>query len=261
MSVPVLFLHGWAMQGAVFNDLSRRLGPAFECHIPDLPGHGARCEDDASIDACVALAKDWIDRLDQPILVGWSMGAAVAWSYLAKHGAAKLRALVTVDMSPRMVPDTDWDLGLRGQSAEHIYATSEKIIPKWPRLAESIAHTMFAPGSAPVMSRSEALKLLLSQNPAHLRPLWDDMVAMDMRASIAKIDIPYLVCSGAQSRLYADETSTWLVERARYASAKRFAHSGHSPHLEEPDAFCEALCDFVKENNLAAIAPKQEVKS
>jgi len=82
VTVPVLFLHGWAMNGALFDDIAGRLGTDFDCHAPDLPGHGSRVAAEPSLDNCAAVARQWIERLDRPLLVGWSMGAAVAWRHL-----------------------------------------------------------------------------------------------------------------------------------------------------------------------------------
>lgn len=238
------------MNGAFFDDVAARLGPEFGCHAPDLPGHGSRVQDEPSLDNCTTLAKGWVDRLDRPILIGWSMGAAVAWRYIAQHGTSGLRGLVTIDMSPRMMPDTDWDLGLIGGSTETILGTSQKIIPKWASMAGGIARNMYARTSDPVVSRDAVEKLLLAQDPARLRPLWDDLTAMDERKTIAAIDIPYLVCSGTQSRLYKREVAQWIAAQAGQARVESFENSGHSPHLEEPEVFCDALRRFIAQEGL-----------
>lgn len=251
MTIPVLFLHGWTMRGAVFEDVAERLGPDFTCYAPDLPGHGERVDDTLSLDACAALVDRWASRLNRPILVGWSMGAGAAWRYIEHHGTAALRGLITIDMSPRMLPAPGWDLGLLGQSAEAVLATSGRIEPDWPRMADSISRSMYARDSAAVFDRSAVREMLLGQDPAVLRPLWDDLVAMDARDTIAKIALPYLVCSGAQSRLYSREVADWIAETAEQAQVQSFAHSGHSPHLEEPDAFCDAIRRFVAAHRLA----------
>ncbi len=236
------------MNGSLFDDAARRLGPAFECHAPDLPGHGSRAGEEPSLDNCAAVARRWIERLDRPILVGWSMGAAVAWRYISRHGTSCLRGLVTIDMSPKMLPDAEWDLGMSGQSAAAILATSDKIVPKWPVMAGGIAHNMYARASDPVVSREAIENLLLAQDPAHLRPLWDDLTAMDERATIAAIDIPYLVCTGARSRLYSQDVAGWVASQTAQARVACFEQSGHSPHLEEPDAFCDAFRRFVAQD-------------
>ncbi|WP_422047937.1 alpha/beta fold hydrolase [Shimia sp.] len=250
MSIPVLFLHGWAMSGAVFDDVAARLGPDFTCHAPDLTGCGEG-GGVTSLEDCASVAERWTEQLDRPILVGWSMGAAAAWRYVKRHGTSALRALVTIDMSPRMLPDADWGLGLIGQSAEAILATSEKIVPTWPRLSQSISRNMFARGSTPTLSREAAQALLRAQDPAGLRPLWDDLVAMDAREVISQIDVPYLVCTGSQSRLYSEAVAHWIASKAPRAAVARFEHSGHSPHLEEPEAFCDAIRSFVAAEGLA----------
>ena len=258
MTVPVLFLHGWAMNGAVFDDTAQRLGADFTCYAPDLPGHGDNLADEASLDSCAAVAKQWIDHLDRPILAGWSMGAGAAWRYVSQHGTSGLRGLVTIDMSPRMLPDADWDLGLIGHSAEAILATSDRIVPEWPRMAKSIVRNMYARNSAPVLSREAVQDLLLAQDPARLRPLWEDLTAMDERQTIPMIDVPYLVCCGAQSQLYSQETARFIAAQAKQARVASFQHTGHSPHLEEPEAFCNAIRGFVAAEGLATANQDQE---
>jgi pimeloyl-[acyl-carrier protein] methyl ester esterase len=258
VTVPVLFLHGWAMNGALFDDIAGRLGTDFDCHAPDLPGHGSRAAAEPSLDNCAAVARQWIERLDRPLLVGWSMGAAVAWRHLFRHGTDGLRGLVTIDMSPRMLPDANWDLGLIGQSSAAILTTSEKIVPRWSVMAERIACNMYARDSEPTVSRETIRDLLLAQDPERLRALWDDLTAMDERRTMAGINIPYLVCTGARSRLYSQKVAHWIAAQAGQARVARFDHSGHSPHLEEPEAFSDALRCFVAREGLAQMVQEQE---
>ncbi|MEC8015173.1 MAG: alpha/beta hydrolase [Pseudomonadota bacterium] len=258
MSLPVLFLHGWAMRGDLFEEVTHRLGPGFDCHAPDLPGHGSRADQPGGLAACVDLACDWITRLDRPLVIGWSMGAGVAWRSIARRGTAGIRGLVTIDMSPRMLPADDWDMGMIASGAEAILATSDKIIPEWPRMSGSIARTMYARTSDPQPSRQTIEEMLLAQDPRHLRPVWDDLVAMDMRDTIADIDVPYLVCTGADSRLYREDVAQWIAAQAPQAQVARFAQSGHSPHLEEPEAFCDAICRFVAAQGWVSHIPEQE---
>lgn len=252
MTIPVLFLHGWSMHGAIFDDITKRLGSEFDCVAPDLPGHGTRRENAATLKNCADLAGRYIKSMDQPILVGWSMGAAIAWRYIALYGTSAIRALVTIDMSPRLVPEDDWSLGLGGQSAESIKLTSSRIIPDWSRMTNSIVRTMFAPDSAPIISRKDIRDFLLTQNPAYLRSIWDDLIMMDERKTISRIDIPYLICSGEKSSLYKQEVSLWIAARVNGARLQNFANSGHSPHLEEPDTFCDVFRQFTQIEKLVS---------
>jgi pimeloyl-[acyl-carrier protein] methyl ester esterase len=261
MSIPLLFLHGWAMRGAVFDDLAARLGVDFDCHAPDLPGHATRSTEPPRLKRCVAVTHEAIEQLDRPILVGWSMGAAVAWRYIAQHGTQTLRGLVTIDMSPRLLPDHDWHFGLLEHSAEQTLATSVKIEPHWTRMVGNILRNMYAPGDTPQDDGDALRNWLLAQDPATLRPLWDDLVALDERQTIPRINVPYLVCAGAQSRLYDPDVARWIAGQSPKAHVAIFDHSGHSPHLEEPEAFCDAIRRFVaahpdKAPKTGAVAPR-----
>ncbi len=236
------------MRGAVFDDLIARLGPGFDCVAPDLPGHGAAVGQPATLEACADVVADhlahWRGR--KPVIVGWSMGAAVAWRYIARHGTGGLAGLVTVDMSPRITPAADWPHGLIGQSAESIATTTRRFAEDWEDATHGIAATMFATSAgAPGFSREDARAVILSQDADKMRAFWDDLVAADARGIVPRIDLPYLVCSGAQSRVYPATASDWIAGTAPGGRRHVFAQSGHSPHLEEPEACASMLKDFV----------------
>jgi pimeloyl-[acyl-carrier protein] methyl ester esterase len=250
LATPILFLHGWTMQGAVFDDLIASLGAEFECAAPDLPGHASAADEPATLDACAGMIAryiaGWPDR--QVVLVGWSMGAAAAWRYIAQYGTDRLAGLVTIDMSPKIVPEPDWPHGLKGQTGETVAASTRKFAEDWKGAAEGIAATMFAsPQGAARLSREEALRIILGQDPDRMRALWSDLVALDAREVIPRIDVPYLVCSGAKSRVYPASAAEWIVENTPDGRWHRFGASGHSPHLEEPEAFARVLVDFTQD--------------
>ena len=250
MPAPLLFLHGWTMQGAVFDDLIASFGADHDCAAPDLPGHASAADQTPTLDACAGtIARqiaEWPGR--RVVLIGWSMGAAAAWRYVAHHGTERLAGLVTIDMSPRIVPAPDWPNGLKGQTDESVATSTRRFADDWERSANSIAATMFAsPQGTARLSRDEALRMILDQDPTQMRALWGDLVVADARDVIPRIDVPYLVCSGGKSRVYPASASEWIVRNAPNARLQRFAASGHSPHLEEPEAFTRVLADFLED--------------
>lgn len=235
------------MRGAVFDDLIDLIDRRFECAAPDLPGHGTAADLPPSLDACADLVARTLDALSarRAVIVGWSMGAAAAWRYVERHGTGRLAGLMTVDMSPRVVPGHGWPHGLIGQTAESVSATTRRFATDWEEATHGIAATMFAGlDGAPGLTREDARSLILGQDPAKMRALWDDMVAMDARPVIPTVDLPYLVASGARSRVYPASASHWIACHAPQTKRHVFALSGHSPHLEEPDAFASVLSEF-----------------
>lgn len=244
---PILFLHGWTMRGAIFDDVIARLGPGFACAAPDLPGHAGAVGQPATLDACADLVARSLTRWpgQKPLVVAWSMGATAVWRHIARRGSGGIGALMTIDMSPRMTPAPDWPHGLIGQSVGSIAATTRRLAEDWEGASHGIAATMFArTDESAAQAREAARRTILSQDSGQMRRLWQDMVAMDERAAIARIDCPYLVCSGAASRVYPASAADWIAAQAPYARRHVFAKSGHSPHLEEPAAFVRAVRDL-----------------
>lgn len=242
---PILLLHGWTMRGSVFDALSARLGP--RCLTPDLPGHGETPNAEAGLDACVDALSELIDSTgrDDLVLVGWSMGALIAWSYIARYGTDRLAGLVSVDMSPRPSNSEGWSLGLRDLTEGRQRRATEEIHSDWPTAAGKIASTMFATrAGAPGFSRETAFAQVMSNDPKVMAQYWDEMMLADQRGTIPNIDIPWLVAYGANSRVYPPETAAWLANAAPDARKVEFELSGHSPHLEEPEKFATVLTEF-----------------
>lgn len=247
MGRPVLFLHGWTMRGAVFDDVIERLGAEFDCAAPDLPGHASSGQRVATLDECATCISEELERWGKAgaVVVGWSMGAAAAWTYVERFGTGRLAGLVTVDMSPKIVSGPDWPHGLTGQDAKSVTRSTARFATDWDGATQGIATTMFANrDGAPGLSRENARQIILSQDPVQMRRLWSDMVAMDARSTVAQLDLPYLVCSGSLSRVYPTSASDWIARTATQARRHVFDRSGHSPHLEEPDAFAGVIREF-----------------
>lgn len=241
---PVILLHGWTMRGAVFADLVAQLGP--RAQAPDLPGHGDARAEEPSLAAAVEMLDARIARTGPDVLiVGWSMGAAVAWAWLQSQRGAGIAGLVTVEMSPRPVNSEDWQLGLLGQTTGRLRRTTREIRQNWPAAAEKIATSMFADkAGAPGFGRADALAQILSNDPAAMAAYWDDIMAMDLRDAAAGVRVPWRVVHGARSKVYPAATAHWLTRKSGAASLVRFDRSGHAPHLEEPYAFAAMLREF-----------------
>jgi pimeloyl-ACP methyl ester carboxylesterase len=69
-------------------------------------------------------------------------------------------------------------------------------------------------------------------------------VAQDFRDELARIEQPSLIVHGAHSQLYGPDTAAYLAHALPDARAVRFDHSGHAPHLEEPELFNRLVRDF-----------------
>lgn len=86
----IVLLHGFADRRQVWLDVAARLTPHFHLIIPDLPGWGASSRIPGAsynIDAQAARLQAFVQalRLGRFVLVGHSMGGAIAGVYAAEH--------------------------------------------------------------------------------------------------------------------------------------------------------------------------------
>jgi pimeloyl-ACP methyl ester carboxylesterase len=248
---PILLLHGWTLHGGFFPAQMEGLAAEARLIAPDLPGHGtnrtgADWSIEAAADACLALIEE--RDLRAVVLVGWSMGAAVAWSLLERHGSGRIAGLAVVDMTPRVLNDANWHLGIKdGIDAARSRKATEAMPSNWPRYAEHVARTIFGEGCDPdpsllAMVRSAALEA----DPVAMAAMWRSLVAQDFRAFLARLELPVLIMPGMRSKLYAPDVACWQKRQLRHCEVVDFAFSGHAPHLEEPDAFNAALGAFCR---------------
>ncbi|MDF1768748.1 alpha/beta hydrolase [Maricaulis sp.] len=254
-SGPVLFLvHGWAASGIFFEDIAARLADEFRVIIPDLRGHG-----DTPAGPGRATITDLADDMDEliatlgiaPIIaLGWSMGATVLWSMIERHGHDRLAGMVIEDMSPRILNDASWTLGMSsGMDVEASVRATAAMRADWPAYAAAFAPRIFARDRAAREPQivAEALTLLVARNANSMADLWASMAQQDLRATLPGMAIPALIAFGERSDAYGPETSRYLVETLPAATAHGFAHSGHAPHLEQPEEFVDAVRNFARQ--------------
>ena len=249
----LLLLHGWGVDGSFFAPLQDRLAQSCRIVTPDLRAHGQTTAGDSELrfDTLAGDLHTLIETLDlgDVTLLGWSMGAMVAWRYIERQGTARLAGLVVEDMSPRIVNDEHWRLGVSsGMSLEASDHHGQGMISQWPDYAASFAPRMFARSvreTHPDLVQA-AVEGMAAQTGADMSTLWDAMARQDFRAMLPAIDIPTLIVFGELSQVYGPESGAYLADLIPNAKALGFAHSGHAPHLEEPEEFARAVSNFVQ---------------
>ncbi|MFS8975436.1 alpha/beta hydrolase [Cupriavidus necator] len=247
---PLLLLHGWSVNGEAFDDQRALALSGFRVIAPDHAGHGlSRHRAGATI---AALAQDVAGlvahlALTDVVVAGWSMGAMVAWTLLRDHPGLPLAAVGSIDMTPRLVTDPDWPHGLHGyydmaQAAQ----MAMRIRADWPRLAPSVALGLWAAGRRPDSASMQRIAHMAAQCDAvTLAALWEDMARQDFRATLRTAALPLFHLYGEASRLYAPAVGTATHPLQPSAGFSVVAGAGHSPHMEQPQAFNAALLALI----------------
>ncbi|SOY44897.1 alpha/beta fold hydrolase [Cupriavidus taiwanensis] len=255
---PLLLLHGWSVNGAAFDGQRALALAGFRVIAPDHAGHGlSRHRAGATV---AALARDVAALighlgLADVVVAGWSMGALVAWALLRDQPQLPLAAIGSIDMTPRMATGPGWPHGLHGHyDMAHARQMAGRVRADWPRLAPSVASGLWAAGTCPDAAATQRIAHMAQQcDAAALASLWEDMARQDFRDTLRGAGLPLFHLYGEASRLYAP--SVGIATRALQPAAgfSVVAGAGHSPHMEQAQAFNAALLALVRNADQASM--------
>jgi pimeloyl-[acyl-carrier protein] methyl ester esterase len=245
--------HGgfWSAQQPLADD--------FRLIAPDLRGHGGSRAEPSSVtvERLVRDTEELAEALDLQgaIVVGWSLGAAVAWPLLAGRASARFAGSVVVDMTPKVMNEDGWTLGL---SPDLVEARAAAFRDGFATFAEAAGTAILAP---PVVDGKAELAVWAGSEFARndnraMSALWASLAQEDYRSLLAGISQPTLIIRGAHSYLYGPETAGYLERALPNARIAEFANSGHAPNLEEPELFNSTIRDFA-----AGLAPAREAQN
>jgi len=247
---PILLLHGGGLTAHTWDLLCLTLRPQYRCIAPDLRGHG----DSAwSTEQRYQLSDHCADLeglvahfgLDRFVLVGMSLGGAVAMTYAGQH-ADGLDALVLVDVGPEMS-------GGGGQRLRDFAASSTELDSIDAYVERALA---FNPRRRPELLRRSLLhnlrktpngKWAWKYDPRRtLPPGTDPGRRRDvMWANVERITCPTLVVRGAQSDMFLAHDAAKLVSRLPKGEFVEIPGAGHTVQGDQPRALSEAMQSFL----------------
>jgi len=250
----IVFLHGWSLGKGAFGIQRRELSDHCRVVVPDMRGHGnsTKFGSNDGIDTLAGDLEQLLVHLDlgDVILVGWSMGALVAWKLAKGPQGGRVAGIVTIDMVPKVLNSEGWQYGLR--SGTHLYDVDidlQKMRDDWPAFTRAYVPKVFADGKA--AERRELIDKMIdfvSDNDVEsMTHLWTSLVQADFIDLVQQLDIPTLITYGKLSQIYTEEAAVWMEQHIPNSRRIAFADSGHAPHLEETDLFNESLAGFVDE--------------
>jgi pimeloyl-ACP methyl ester carboxylesterase len=196
--------------------------------LSDRPAHGQRMSRHA------ADVRELIAQLDlrDVLLVGSSMGANIALSYVDLFGSAALRGLVLVDQTPKMINEDGWDLGFVGLTRDG----AEQWVRRFPEGVQAI-HRMPPPEVLEAASDGPAFSI------DETRDLLRDHTFADWRDVVPRVEVPVTAVAGRQSPIWPWQSSAWIADTAQDGHLVVLEDCGHAPMLEQPEAFTAALAE------------------
>jgi non-heme chloroperoxidase len=240
----VVFIHGWSCSGRFFQRQLAYFARSHRVVIPDLRGHG-RSEKTLRGHTLPQYAEDLrvlfgLLSIERPVLVGWSMGAEVAWEYLRAH-PADVAGLVIVDQSPCDFAWEGSDLG--GMTPQGLLQGCEGLqTDQAAAVAEFCPAMLFQPDAATVAWMSAEL---MQVPPVIATTMLTDEALRDYREFLPQITVPALVIFGEDDRFYGPKVAQYIVERVPGSRLEMLPRSGHCPFWEQSEAFNNAVAEFI----------------
>lgn len=235
---PVVCLHGLAgfLQDFTHTPIVDRLAERFEVVALDRPGYGHSTRPDESL-SDVRVQADWLVRLfdefdlEAPIVVGHSLGGALAMALAVRH-PDRVRGLVLV--GPYVYPNTEPDDWIH-------------LLPRLPLLRSTIGHLFVAPVSRllepwlvsasfspqPIPEEYHEMWLDLVTQPEHFDTTLDevreiDPALADLRTAYRAVETPTVVITGSEDRsVDPDLNARRLVDELPDAELEELEGYGH----------------------------------
>lgn len=237
---PTLVLvHGWGLNGAIWEPLTEQLSGHFDCISLDIPGYG-RLSDQLCTSDLDTLADELLSQAPESAhWCAWSLGGMAVMA-AASRQSERFLSINLLCTTPRFVGGPDWTMGVDMATfetfANELKADYQSGIQKFLILQ--------AGAGAHARSLAKEASKLLGQypppSPETLSAGLDILSKTDLRGSISNIDIPCQVISGRRDRVVHPNAGLEL-NKLLPNSNYEILNSGHAPHLSCPEKLCALI--------------------
>lgn len=237
---PIVFIHGFGGYQQIWTDqVNFFVDQGYQVITYDQRNHGASVRDPQldTIDVLIDDLKDFLDqlKLNDPILVGHSMGASVIYGFISKYPDYLLSKIIAVDQSPKMLNTPSWYYGYMAITRAN-YKMQLKMHNK--ETLNGIDDNVFW-----------KLKTVKAQFPFikddNLKLLYDH-ARKDWRKSLINCKVPMLLVTANQSPYFDGNFADEFVSENQNLTHECVDQSGHVVMAEQPDKFNQVVLDFIK---------------
>ena len=232
---PLVLLHGMGTQRSRWRPIIDLLRDDFRCIAVDLPGHGDSPDEGLDSLSATAAVHDVCESLalDQPVIIGHSLGATVALMHAALYPPCPVLA---IDPAPLYLPHFAERLApfaeeLRGEAFQSAFRAWEATwLDGTPQAPETGLWEQLRPRQEVVLSY---WRDLMSRDDAlALQTGWEQL--------LVSIGVPTLVLLAAPP----SPEDAAILDRMPTARVSVSKGLGHALHLADPARFAEQVRAF-----------------
>jgi len=262
----LVLIHGWGMNGAVWEALASALPASLRLHPIELPGHGERtlrppCNGgsgtlEAWADACLESAPR------RAVWLGWSLGGLVALAAAlrtqtegtqaegtqAEGTPERIQGLILMTATPRFVQAPDWPAAMRPQTLTQFH--DGLLADPAGTLSRFLALQVRGSDQA-----REALRRLRHDlatrpppDPSALALGLDLLREQDLRPALSRLRVPSIWLFGSHDTLVPAAVASEIPRLLPGARARihTIAGAAHAPFLSHPTEIGETIGAFLE---------------
>lgn len=266
---PVIMIHGLTANLNHFKKQIPVLSTKYRVIAYDLRGHGLSEKGKGlSLEVYARDLQDLMGHfgIEKASVVCWSMGAHVLFEYVRAFSCERIRKVVIIDMSPKLLKTADWKFGLAGALSgrpgdfghEDNLLVLSAMGRDWESYSRVVAERILMKPQASEAMRSggeiqvkgkEELPWLYEQarlnDPFVIMSMWVSMSMKDYRPVLPLITAPCLLTYGVDSNYYGPENYSFMKSVIPNAEIMAFEGCGHALHLQDPEKFNRAVMEFI----------------
>jgi pimeloyl-ACP methyl ester carboxylesterase len=246
--IPLVLIHGSNGSLHEWQGWARELGAQARLISVDLPGHGLTgtwARDEYTVEAYADFIEVLVDtlNLDRFVLVGHSLGGAVAWTFAVTR-PDRVSQLILVDSAgyPRDGGETPWPTRLARLPVVGdigIYFKPESVVRR--SLADGYADPAMV--TAERVRRTAALRRFPGNREATLQRA-RTQEPLDP-TPLKRLAVPTLILWGAKDRWVPPADAFRFQSDIKGAKLEIFETLGHFPMEEDPKATAAAVAAFL----------------
>lgn len=241
---PLILLHGFPMDKAMWTPQVDALSTAARVLVPDLPGFGGSCGFDGrpSMDGMADRVAEFLDALqirEKVIVGGLSMGGYVTLAFARRH-PGRLVALILADTRA----GADDEAGKT--SREKMIALTREAGPR--AVIEQMLPNLVGPDVRTERPGvvDEIRDIASAQEPAAVIAALEAMRDRpDSTPHLGAIAVPTLIVVGEQDAITPPSRSEEMARAIPAAELVVLPATGHASNLERPEAFNAAVLAFL----------------
>jgi len=243
---PLVMLHGWGMNSAVWERVVKRLSANYRLFLVDLPGMGqSRPVYPYHLHSVAEAVAEEIPGVST--ILGWSLGGLVA-QQIALNQPDRVEKLILVGTNPCFVSQPDWQHGIDARHFEQFNArfAQDFNATLLNFLTLQCMHAKDARATVRQLRTAFAAKPTPSQD--HLNQALEILLQTDLREEVSRLFQPTLLIHGDRDTLAPVSAAHWLAMHMQRASLRVISGAAHAPFLSHAEVFCDAVDGFMADD-------------